>query len=239
MVPGMVPGLRVVIAAGLAAALATVSVVPAQAGCKRMGFLVNDYGKDGPTKDAQDLLDKHIAQWAAEQGIEKYTVGKKEIKCELYLNLIVVDEHTCTASATVCWGGDKPPGPGGQQAKTPKAAPKTAGEKATKAAKAEPAAPGAAGSDAGKASEPKTAAETKPAAAPETTPVETGALPSTSSAPATAPPSEKPAQTEPPKGAAHTAEKPGTGTQDSKHDTALAEKDAVKDAVAAATAAAE
>ncbi|HML42504.1 MAG TPA: hypothetical protein PKE13_06215, partial [Hyphomicrobium zavarzinii] len=79
---------------------------PALAGCKRMGFTVNDYGKDGPTKDAQELLDKHISTWAAEQGIEKYSVGKKDVSCELYLNLIVFDEHTCTASATVCWGGD-------------------------------------------------------------------------------------------------------------------------------------
>ncbi|MGE0024667.1 MAG: hypothetical protein AB7S70_13680, partial [Hyphomicrobium sp.] len=67
---------------------------PAVAGCKRMGFTVNDYGKDGPTRDAKDLLDKHISTWAAEQGIEKYSVGKKDVNCELFLNLIVVDEHT-------------------------------------------------------------------------------------------------------------------------------------------------
>src|SRR3990172_5232596 len=91
--------------------------------------------------------------------------------------------------------------PGGSRRKTPTPPPRAPAGKATERAKADPAAPGASGSDAGKASEPKTAAETKPAAAPETTPVETGALPSTSSAPATAPPSEK----------------PETGTQDSKH----------------------
>src|SRR5690606_16565487 len=44
--------------------------------------------------------------WAAEQGIEKYSVGKKDVSCELFLNLIVFDEHTCTATATVCWGSD-------------------------------------------------------------------------------------------------------------------------------------
>ena len=44
------------LAAG-AVALAAVSVTPADAACKRLSFLVNDFGKDGPTKDAKDLLD--------------------------------------------------------------------------------------------------------------------------------------------------------------------------------------
>ncbi len=83
----------------------------AEAACKKMGFLVNDYGKDGPTKDAQDLLVKHVAEWAAENGIKDYTIGKKDVKCELYLDVILFDEHTCTASANVCWdepGKEKP-----------------------------------------------------------------------------------------------------------------------------------
>lgn len=75
----------------------------ADAACKKMGFLVNDYGKDGPTKDAQDLLDKHVAEWAAQNNIKNYTIGKKDVTCELFLNFIVFDEHTCTASANVCW----------------------------------------------------------------------------------------------------------------------------------------
>ena len=94
---------RFAAAFGFAGALAALCAFPAEAGCKRMAFSVNDYGKDGPTKDSQDLLDKHIATWAAEQGIEKYTVGKKDVTCELFLNLIVFDEHTCTARATVCY----------------------------------------------------------------------------------------------------------------------------------------
>lgn len=85
------------------------SIAPASAACKKMGFLVNDYGKDGPTSDAQMLLDKHIAAWADKEGIEEYSVGKKTVKCELFLDFIVFDEHTCTASATVCWGGSKQP----------------------------------------------------------------------------------------------------------------------------------
>ncbi|HEY7598907.1 MAG TPA: hypothetical protein VH741_03190, partial [Candidatus Limnocylindrales bacterium] len=89
--------------------------------CQRMGFTVNDYGKDGPTRDAITLLDKYIAEWTKEKGIAKYTVGKKDVACELYLNLIVVDEHTCTARATVCWGDDAAPG-----AAAPRAAPKAA-----------------------------------------------------------------------------------------------------------------
>lgn len=80
------------------------SAAPAAAVCKTMGFTVNDYGKDGPTKDAKDLLDKEIAKWAADNGVAKYTVGKKTVKCELFLDVILFDEHTCTATASVCWG---------------------------------------------------------------------------------------------------------------------------------------
>lgn len=88
---------------GLSVALAAGSAVPADAGCTRLGFTVNDYGKDGPTRDAKDLLDKHIAKKMAERGITTYKVGKKDVKCELFLDFIVFDEHTCTAEATVCW----------------------------------------------------------------------------------------------------------------------------------------
>jgi hypothetical protein len=95
----------------LAAAAATVAIaaaafaLPAEAGCQRFGFSVNDYGKDGPTKDAKSLLDKHIAKKLAERGITKFTTGTKSVSCELFLNFIVFDEHTCTASATACWDG--------------------------------------------------------------------------------------------------------------------------------------
>ncbi len=91
----------------VAAALA-VGATPASAACKKFGFEVNDYGKDGPTKDAKALLDKYIADWTKEKGIKKYTVGKKDVTCELFLNLIVVDEHTCKATATACWDGPDP-----------------------------------------------------------------------------------------------------------------------------------
>jgi hypothetical protein len=91
------------------AALAAAAATPADAACRKLAFLVNDFGKDGPTKDAKDLLDKYIAEWTKERGITKFTVGKKDVSCELYLNLIVVDEHTCKASATVCWADDVVP----------------------------------------------------------------------------------------------------------------------------------
>jgi hypothetical protein len=84
---------------------AAVFAAPASAGCQRYGFSVNDYGKDGPTKDAKELLDKHIAKKMAERGITKYTTGTKSVTCELFLNFIVFDEHTCTAEATACWDG--------------------------------------------------------------------------------------------------------------------------------------
>jgi hypothetical protein len=91
-----------------AAFVATVSL-PAMAACKRYGFTVNDYGKDGPTKDAKSLLDNLIASKMSEQGIKDFHTGKKSVSCELFLNFIVFDEHTCTAEATVCWGGSALP----------------------------------------------------------------------------------------------------------------------------------
>lgn len=78
----------------------------ADAACKKFGFTVNDYGKEGPTNDAKNLLDKHISEWASKNGVTDYQTGKKSVNCELFLDVILFDEHTCTASATVCWGAD-------------------------------------------------------------------------------------------------------------------------------------
>jgi hypothetical protein len=75
----------------------------AEARCATLAFSVNDYGKEGPARDAQTLLDKYIADWTKSKGIKTYTVAKKDVSCRLFLNLIVVDEHTCKASAKVCW----------------------------------------------------------------------------------------------------------------------------------------
>jgi hypothetical protein len=91
----------VIVAAGLLAITASA----ADAACTRLAFSVNDYGKEGPTRDAKALLDKYIAQWTAERGIKKYRVGKKDVTCELFLDFIVFDEHTCRAEASVCWDG--------------------------------------------------------------------------------------------------------------------------------------
>ncbi|MEO8419714.1 MAG: hypothetical protein ABI457_00845 [Hyphomicrobium sp.] len=109
--------------AKLSLAIATVLVsaiaatAPADAACKKFGFTVNDYGKDGPTNDAKNLLDKHIAEWAAQNGVTAYQTGKKNVSCELFLDVILFDEHTCTASASVCWGdGVKPNNKGAEQA---------------------------------------------------------------------------------------------------------------------------
>jgi hypothetical protein len=93
--------------------------VAADAKCTKLGFSVNDYGKEGPTKDAMSLLDKYIAKWTAERGITKYSTGKKDVSCELFLNFGFFDEHTCKATATVCW----PDGPGGDGVKANAPAP--------------------------------------------------------------------------------------------------------------------
>jgi hypothetical protein len=100
---------NVVAAAATAAAFVTAAVLPAHAECKRYGFEVNDYGKDGPTKDAKSLLDKMIATKMAEKGVKDYHTGKKSVSCEMFLNFVVFDEYTCAAEATVCWGGSQLP----------------------------------------------------------------------------------------------------------------------------------
>ncbi len=158
----LLPGL--VLAASSLAAL-TAATAPANAACKKMGFLVNDYGKEGPTKDAQELLDKDIAKWAASQGIGTYTVNGRDVKCELFLDVILFDEHTCTASANVCWDEKNP--------NAPKATDKTAaGDATVKPATAKPAdtakkaaKPAAAKAEATKAVKPDVQAKTEDAKA--------------------------------------------------------------------------
>jgi len=90
-------------------AMLSLTVMPASAACTRLAFSVNDYGKEGPTRDAKELLDKYIAKKMAEKGVTKYTTGKKDVSCELFLNFIVFDEHKCKAEATVCWDGSALP----------------------------------------------------------------------------------------------------------------------------------
>jgi len=97
--------------------IALMAAEPSSAACTRLAFSVNDYGKDGPIKDAKKLLDTYIAKWTAERGIKTYRTGKKDVNCELFLDVIVFDEHTCKAEATVCWDG--PPVAGPIQAATP------------------------------------------------------------------------------------------------------------------------
>lgn len=101
--------LNVVAAVATAAAFVSAATLPASAACQKYGFTVNDYGKDGPTRDAKSLLDKLIATKMGEKGVKDFHTGKKSVSCELFLNFIVFDEHTCTASATVCWGGSSLP----------------------------------------------------------------------------------------------------------------------------------
>ena len=111
--------MRAKLSIALASVLVSVlaATAPAEAACKKFGFTVNDYGKEGPTNDAKNLLDKHIAEWAAQNGVSAYQTGKKTVSCELFLDVILFDEHTCTASASVCWGdGVKPNNGTGQQA---------------------------------------------------------------------------------------------------------------------------
>jgi len=125
------------------AALATLAG-PALAECQKLGFSVNDYGKDGPIRDAKALLDTYIKDWAAKNGVAKYRTGKKDVSCELFLDVGFFDEHTCKATATVCWSkADKKPGPltvEGAGSSTAKAKAKSASKPKSAPAK-KPAAP--------------------------------------------------------------------------------------------------
>ena len=101
---------RALKASAAALALTFVFTQQASAACTRLAFSVNDYGKEGPIRDAKNLLDKYVAKWAADRKISGYKMGPKEVTCELFLDLIVFDEYTCKAAATVCWNGPLPPG---------------------------------------------------------------------------------------------------------------------------------
>jgi hypothetical protein len=153
----------------LATSIVIAGALPASAACTRLAFSVNDYGKDGPTSDAKGLLDKYVAKWATEHNIPKYTTGTKTVNCELFLNFIVFDEHTCRAEATVCWDG-APVAPQVKSASTgdkPVTAPATGDG-------AKPAVKRAAASVIPKAKAPT---ETATAPAATTATIETGTLP--------------------------------------------------------------
>jgi hypothetical protein len=79
------------------------SFASAKPECTQLFYSVNDYGKEGPSRDAEALLDKYIEKWAKEKGIKKYKTGKKDVSCKLFLDVVVFDEHTCKATANVCW----------------------------------------------------------------------------------------------------------------------------------------
>jgi hypothetical protein len=231
------------LASVLVSALAALSV-PADAACKKFGFTVNDYGKEGPTNDAKNLLDKHIGEWAAKSGVAEYQTGKKSVSCELFLDVILFDEHTCTASATVCWGaGVKPNNKTGEQ--TAEATTEESGEA--------PPAPVSKAEALGIPPQQQTAAATTaPAdaapAAGEAAPAEQAAAPATE-APAAAPaaPETPPAaaQATPPPSAPASAAPVETGTlqagvgmAEKKAAPAVSEKDRAAAAAAAASAAA-
>jgi hypothetical protein len=158
------------------------SVDPASAACTRLAFSVNDYGKEGPTEDAKRLLDKYIAKKMAERGVTKYTTGKKDVTCELFIDVLLFDEHTCKAEATVCWDGSVPKGGADQTAgggeagaATKAAAKKPAASEANIETGSTEKAPAAAEPQAAPAKEEAPAAAEEAPAAKEAAPAEGGA----------------------------------------------------------------
>jgi len=151
------------VTAAVAVAFAAVSIAtPADARCTRLGFSVNDYGKDGPIKDAKALLDKYVAKWAADNGIKTYTIGKKDVSCELFLDFIVFDEHTCKATASVCWPDSQGPKTIQVDASAAGTAPKPVTKTAAPAVKKPTAQTGSATADAASPSAPAAAKQASP-----------------------------------------------------------------------------
>lgn len=177
---------RAWVAAASAIAVTAATIDVASAACTRLAFSVNDYGKEGPIRDAKNLLDKYIAKWTAERGIKNYKTGPKAVSCELFIDVIVFDEYTCKAEATVCWGGPLPKGH-----ETEAGAPTPSVNNAAKSGAPRPKAA------------PKPAADGSAPASPAATPISTGsvrAAPAATRAPDAAPaaaPKAQPAAVEP------------------------------------------
>jgi hypothetical protein len=70
--------------------------------CDHLTYLVNDYGKDGPAKDANAGLDKTVAKFVADNKMTAYKQEKRGMSCELFLDFGFFDEYTCTASVDIC-----------------------------------------------------------------------------------------------------------------------------------------
>lgn len=87
----------------LLTAITVVTTTQAEARCKRFGFTVNDYGKEGPTNDAKNELDKFIAGWMNKNNIKHYRKTPKKVSCKLFLDVGLFDEYTCRADTTACW----------------------------------------------------------------------------------------------------------------------------------------
>ena len=169
------------------ALIAAVAATPADAKCTRLAFSVNDYGKDGPIKDAKALLDTYIAKWTAERGIKTYRTGKKDVNCELFLDVVVFDEHTCRAEANVCWD-EKNVGAVPKSAATDGAAPAPAAAKP----KAKPAAKSAAPAAAAPVTTGTLPAPEKPAASPAAAPTTIAPIAPPAAPAPVAPPAVKP-----------------------------------------------
>ena len=101
----MRPITKTILSLGCATAMLVSAGAPAYAACKQFSLSVNHYGMEGPTRDAKLLLDKRIADWTERVSLKRYKVVKKSVSCELPLNFRVFDEHTCKATAKVCWSG--------------------------------------------------------------------------------------------------------------------------------------
>jgi hypothetical protein len=75
--------------------------------CIIKSYAVNDYGRVGPERDAQALLDQYINDWAVTAGVKRYSVSQESVSCKLFLDALLFTEYTCRAEARVCWTGPR------------------------------------------------------------------------------------------------------------------------------------
>lgn len=109
--------MRILATSSIAALAATLAAFSATAQapksapktCATLGFTVNDFGKDEPTRQAKVFLSRLIVSTMEHHYIKGYTAGPPTVTCTFFTKFMGFDEYTCKAEAEVCWPGTRDP----------------------------------------------------------------------------------------------------------------------------------